>query len=82
MYFIFEINFVIDFLSEFVLGLFTSNGLFLSHFLYNRLAFYSQVIFSCHPRYSVSRPQYKRSCGITSVVSCWNYLFSRIGHGK
>ena len=30
----------------------------------------------------MSRPQYQRSCGITSVVSCWNYLFSTLGNGQ
>ena len=30
----------------------------------------------------MSRPQYSKSCGITSLVSCWNFLFSVIGHGK
>ena len=29
----------------------------------------------------MSRPQYPKSCGITSLVSCWNYLFSSLGHG-
>lgn len=29
----------------------------------------------------MSRPQYQRSCGITSLVSCWNYLFSSLGSG-
>ena len=33
-------------------------------------------------RFCMSRPQYKRSCGISSVVSCWNYLFSSIGQGR
>jgi hypothetical protein len=32
--------------------------------------------------YCVSRPQYKYSCGISSLVSCWNYLYSVLGHGK
>ncbi|CAK73367.1 unnamed protein product (macronuclear) [Paramecium tetraurelia] len=31
--------------------------------------------------YSLSRPQYKKSCGISSVVTCWNYLFSTLGVG-
>lgn len=31
--------------------------------------------------YCMSRPQYKTSCGISSVVSCWNYLFSCLGVG-
>lgn len=31
---------------------------------------------------SLSRPQYSKSCGITSLVSCWNFLYSVIGHGK
>lgn len=30
----------------------------------------------------MSRPQYSKSCGITSLVSCWNFLFSRIGNGS
>ncbi len=29
----------------------------------------------------VPRPQYTRACGITSVVACWNYLYSVIGNG-
>ncbi|XP_065888900.1 basic immunoglobulin-like variable motif-containing protein isoform X2 [Dysidea avara] len=32
--------------------------------------------------YCMSRPQYQKSCGITSVVSCWNYLFSTLGNGR
>ncbi|CAD8142554.1 unnamed protein product [Paramecium pentaurelia] len=32
--------------------------------------------------YSLSRPQYQRSCGISSVVTCWNYLFSTLGVGN
>lgn len=30
----------------------------------------------------ISRPQYKYSCGISSLVSCWNYLYSNLGHGR
>ena len=30
----------------------------------------------------MSRPQYSRSCGVSSVVSCWNYLFSTLGNGR
>lgn len=30
----------------------------------------------------ISRPQYQRSCGISSLVSVWNYLFSKIGTGS
>ena len=33
-------------------------------------------------RYCMSRPQYKKSCGISSLVSCWNYLFSTLGYGR
>lgn len=30
----------------------------------------------------ISRPQFKKSCGISSVVACWNYLFSKLsGNG-
>lgn len=32
--------------------------------------------------YCMSRPQYKKSCGISSVVSCWNFLFSSLGAGS
>ena len=27
----------------------------------------------------VSRPQYQKSCGITSLTACWNFLFSHMG---
>ncbi|XP_046568891.1 LOW QUALITY PROTEIN: basic immunoglobulin-like variable motif-containing protein [Haliotis rubra] len=30
----------------------------------------------------ISRPQYKTSCGASSLVSCWNYLFSTLGQGS
>ncbi|XP_069103427.1 uncharacterized protein [Argopecten irradians] len=30
----------------------------------------------------MSRPQYSKSCGITSLVSCWNFLFSTLGNGS
>jgi hypothetical protein len=30
----------------------------------------------------ISRPQYKYSCGISSLVSCWNYLYSNLGCGR
>ena len=42
---------------------------------------YISVFPSIH-RYCMSRPQYSRSCGISSVVSCWNFIFSTIGNGK
>lgn len=29
----------------------------------------------------ISRPQYMRSCGISSLVSVWNYLFTTLGTG-
>lgn len=32
--------------------------------------------------YCISRPQYKTSCGISSLVSCWNFLYSTIGAGS
>eukprot|EP00062_Callorhinchus_milii_P007257 gi/632949190/ref/XP_007890007.1/ PREDICTED: DNA repair protein complementing XP-G cells [Callorhinchus milii] len=32
--------------------------------------------------YCISRPQYKTSCGISSLTSCWNYLFSTCGTGS
>lgn len=31
---------------------------------------------------AISRPQYPSSCGISSLVSVWNYLFSNVGVGK
>lgn len=30
---------------------------------------------------AISRPQYPSSCGISSLVSVWNFLFSKIGTG-
>ncbi|XP_048240896.1 basic immunoglobulin-like variable motif-containing protein [Haliotis rufescens] len=30
----------------------------------------------------ISRPQYSRSCGVSSLISCWNYLFSTLGQGS
>lgn len=32
--------------------------------------------------YCLSRPQYSKSCGISSLVSCWNFLFSSLGEGN
>jgi len=32
--------------------------------------------------YCISRPQYKKSCGISALVSCWNFLFSTLGAGS
>ncbi|XP_037005958.2 basic immunoglobulin-like variable motif-containing protein isoform X1 [Artibeus jamaicensis] len=32
--------------------------------------------------YCISRPQYKTSCGITSLISCWNFLYSTMGSGN
>ncbi len=32
--------------------------------------------------YCLARPQYSKSCGISSLTSCWNYLFSTLGHGS
>ncbi|XP_070538148.1 basic immunoglobulin-like variable motif-containing protein [Ptychodera flava] len=32
--------------------------------------------------FCISRPQYSKSCGISSLVSCWNYLYSTIGVGS
>ncbi|CAK6442748.1 unnamed protein product [Pipistrellus nathusii] len=32
--------------------------------------------------YCISRPQYKTSCGISSLVSCWNFLYSTVGAGN
>ena len=30
---------------------------------------------------TIARPQYQRTCGISSLVSIWNYQFSRLGLG-
>ena len=32
--------------------------------------------------YCLARPQYPKSCGISSLVSCWNYLYSTLGVGN
>ena len=29
----------------------------------------------------MTRPQYPKTCGMSSVMSCWNYLFSTLGAG-
>jgi hypothetical protein len=29
----------------------------------------------------LARPQHPKSCGISSLTSCWNYLFSSLGTG-
>lgn len=29
----------------------------------------------------MARPQYPKSCGISSLTSCWNFLFSTLGYG-
>eukprot|EP00698_Gefionella_okellyi_P007109 TRINITY_DN1730_c0_g1_i2.p1 TRINITY_DN1730_c0_g1~~TRINITY_DN1730_c0_g1_i2.p1 ORF type:complete len:273 (+),score=26.90 TRINITY_DN1730_c0_g1_i2:72-890(+) len=29
----------------------------------------------------ISRPQYRYSCGLSSLVGCWNFLYSTLGHG-
>ena len=31
--------------------------------------------------FCMARPQYPKSCGISSLVSCWNFLFSSLGAG-
>ncbi|XP_063746872.1 basic immunoglobulin-like variable motif-containing protein isoform X1 [Eleginops maclovinus] len=32
--------------------------------------------------YCISRPQYKTSCGISSLISVWNFLYSTLGAGS
>ena len=32
--------------------------------------------------FCISRPQLSKSCGISSLVSCWNYLYSTLGSGR
>ena len=31
--------------------------------------------------FCMARPQYPKTCGISSLTSCWNYLFSTLGVG-
>ena len=31
--------------------------------------------------FCLARPQYPKSCGISSLTSCWNYLYSTLGVG-
>ena len=31
---------------------------------------------------TIVRPQFAKACGISSVVSVWNYQFSKLGIGK
>ena len=30
----------------------------------------------------MARPQYPKSCGISSLTSCWNFLYSKLGAGS
>jgi hypothetical protein len=32
--------------------------------------------------FCMARPQYPKSCGISSLISCWNYLYSILGVGE
>ena len=32
--------------------------------------------------FCMARPQYPKSCGISSLVSCWNYLYTTLGVGS
>jgi len=32
--------------------------------------------------FCISRPQLSKSCGISSLISCWNYLYSTLGNGR
>lgn len=32
--------------------------------------------------FCLARVQYPKTCGISSLVSCWNYLFSTLGVGE
>ena len=47
------------------------------------IIFYIVIICYCYLfRYCISRPQYKTSCGISSLISCWNFLYSTLGAGR
>nr|XP_043900646.1 basic immunoglobulin-like variable motif-containing protein isoform X1 [Solea senegalensis] len=39
-------------------------------------------VFDLRRWYCISRPQYKTSCGISSLISCWNFLYSTLGAGS
>lgn len=30
----------------------------------------------------MARPQYPKSCGISALISCWNFLYSTLGAGE
>jgi hypothetical protein len=32
--------------------------------------------------YCMARPQHPKSCGISSLTSCWNFLYSTLGAGS
>ena len=32
--------------------------------------------------FCLARPQYPKTCGISSLVSCWNFLYSTLGTGS
>jgi hypothetical protein len=39
-------------------------------------------VFDVKRWFCTSRPQYAKSCGISSLVSSWNFLFSTLGYGS
>jgi hypothetical protein len=39
----------------------------------------SRKFLNCRMWLCISRPQYKYSCGISSLTACWNYLYSSLG---
>ena len=45
------------------------------------MALYPNKILTGHWM-TISRPQYKRTCGISSLVSLWNFQFSKLGMGN
>lgn len=50
----------------------------LSEFELNKKRKYvNTVLWKC-----ISRPQYPKNCGLNSVTTCFNYLFSKLGHGE
>ena len=42
----------------------------------------SRKIFDLKRWHCMSRPQYSKSCGISCLTSCYNFLYSTLGHGS
>lgn len=51
-------------------------GIEMRNKILNSRKYIDQTAWAC-----ISRPQYKYSCGVSSLTAVWNYLFSSLGNG-